>query len=100
MTGSLANTSPVAAWWYGRLALAADEVVDIVRLCQGKHNDKTRVFFSEATTSRGRTASTGKATDDCVTFAAPEAGGWGLVCLMGQDGDEIDQLALLWAPTA
>ena len=80
------------------LTLAADEMVDSVRLCQGKHNDKTRIFFFEATTSKGRTASTGKTTDDCVTFAAPEAGSWGLVGFMGQDGDEIDQLALLWAP--
>lgn len=77
--------------------LAADEWVNSVRLCQGQKDGRTRVFFFQATSNKGRTASVGASTSDCATFAAPDAA-WGLVGFMGQDGDEIDQLALLWAP--
>ncbi|EJD36669.1 endonuclease/Exonuclease/phosphatase [Auricularia subglabra TFB-10046 SS5] len=79
------------------LVLATDEWVNSVRLCQGQKDGRTRIFFFQASTSKGRTASTGATTGDCATFAPPQAS-WGLVGFIGQDGDEIDQLALIWAP--
>lgn len=76
------------------LTLAAGEYVNSVYLCQDKYNDHTRIFHLKATSSSGQTVSTGAETSDCVTYDAPS--GFGLVGFVGQDGDEIDQLALLW----
>ncbi|EKG12840.1 Mannose-binding lectin [Macrophomina phaseolina MS6] len=76
------------------LALASDEYVNSVYLCQDKYNDHTRIFYFKATTSRGQTVSTGAETSDCVTYDAPS--GFGLVGYVGQGGDEVDQLALIW----
>ncbi|KAF2137039.1 uncharacterized protein K452DRAFT_279216 [Aplosporella prunicola CBS 121167] len=78
------------------LQLAADEYVNMVYACQDKYNDHTRVFYLEARTNKEGRVTAGVATNDCATFNAPE--GWGLVGFVGQDGDEIDQLAVLWAP--
>ncbi|KAF4312871.1 Mannose-binding lectin [Botryosphaeria dothidea] len=76
------------------LTLAAGEYVNSVYLCQDKYNDHTRIFHFKATSSSGQTVSTGAETSNCVTYDAPS--GFGLVGFVGQDGDEIDQLALLW----
>ncbi|EOD47151.1 Mannose-binding lectin [Neofusicoccum parvum] len=76
------------------LTLAAGEYVSSVKLCEGQYNDHTRIFYFEATTSAGQTLSTGATTSDCVTRTAPS--GFGLVGFAGQDGDEVDQLALVW----
>ena len=78
------------------LALASDEYVDSIYACEGQYNDHTRLFYLKATTSAGRTVAAGTATDDCTTWEAPD--GWGLVGFVGQDGDEVDQLAAVWAP--
>lgn len=78
------------------LALDSDEYVSGIDACQGQYDDHTRLFYLQATTSAGRTVSAGTATDTCTTWAAPD--GWGLVGFVGQDGDEVDQLAALWAP--
>lgn len=78
------------------LTLADGEYWTSTELCQGKKNDQTRIFYILATTSTGRTLKTGTSTDDCSTFAAPD--GWGVVGFVGQDGDEVDQLAFVYAP--
>ncbi|KAL7624653.1 hypothetical protein AAE478_006223 [Parahypoxylon ruwenzoriense] len=81
-----------------RLALdaGAGEYWASARLCQGQKDDHTRNFYIQATTSTGRTVSAGTATSDCATFAAPA--GWGIVGYLGQSGDEVDQLAFVYAP--
>ena len=78
------------------LTLEDGESWTSTKLCQAKKNDHTRIFYIEATTSTGRTLEAGATTDACVTYVAPE--GWGVVGFVGQDGDEIDQLALVYAP--
>lgn len=78
------------------LALAEDEYWTGATLCQGKKNDRTRIFYVEATTSAGNTVSSGKETSDCETFEAPD--GWQIVGFMGRGGDEVDQLAFIYAP--
>ncbi|EPS95407.1 hypothetical protein FOMPIDRAFT_1054218 [Fomitopsis schrenkii] len=79
-----------------RLTLDSDEYISGIHACQGQYDDHTRLFYLEATTSARRTVAAGTTTDDCTTWAAPD--GWGLVGFAGQDGDEVDQLAAVWAP--
>ncbi|KAE8151659.1 Endonuclease/exonuclease/phosphatase [Aspergillus avenaceus] len=78
------------------LTLKEDEYWTQARLCQGKYNDHTRIFYLLATTSTGNTVSAGKSTDDCKDFTAPD--GWQIVGFFGQDGDEVDQLGFIYAP--
>ncbi|OHF03101.1 endonuclease/Exonuclease/phosphatase [Colletotrichum orchidophilum] len=78
------------------LTLAATEFWTAAKLCWGQKNGDTRNFYIQATTSTGRTLSAGTSTADCQTHTAPS--GWQIVGYLGQDGDEIDQLAFLYAP--
>ncbi|CAG8901302.1 unnamed protein product [Penicillium nalgiovense] len=77
------------------LTLASGEYWTETKLCTGKHNKHTRNFYIKATTSTGKTLEAGTSTDDCQTFTAPD--GFAVVGFMGQDADEIDQLALVYA---
>ncbi|OTB16159.1 hypothetical protein K445DRAFT_317143 [Daldinia sp. EC12] len=78
------------------LTLNANEHWTSAQLCQGQKSSQTRNFYIKATTSAGQTLEAGKSTSDCSTFTAPE--GWGIVGFLGQSGDEIDQLAFVYAP--
>ncbi|KAI1635664.1 endonuclease/Exonuclease/phosphatase [Biscogniauxia mediterranea] len=78
------------------LTLGSGESWTAAKLCQGQKSDETRNFYIQATTSTGRTLEAGTSTSDCATFAAPD--GWGIVGFLGQDGDEMDQLAFVYAP--
>ncbi|KAH8684272.1 endonuclease exonuclease phosphatase family protein [Tricladium varicosporioides] len=78
------------------LTLASTEYWTSAKLCQGQYNSQTRNFYILATTSTGRTLSSGTATSDCATYTAPS--GWQIVGYLGQDGDEMDQLAFIYAP--
>ncbi|ORY64314.1 endonuclease/Exonuclease/phosphatase [Pseudomassariella vexata] len=78
------------------LTLGSSEYWTSAKLCQGSYNDQTRNFYILATTSSGKTLSSGTATSDCATFTAPS--GWQIVGFVGQDGDEMDQLAFVYAP--
>jgi hypothetical protein len=62
--------------------------------CQGTYNSRTRIFYIKVTTSTGRTMSTGKTTDDCMTATAPD--GFGIVGFFGQSGDEVDELGFIY----
>lgn len=78
------------------LALASGESWVKTELCSGQQNSQTRIFYIQATTSTGRTLQAGTRTSDCVTYTADA--GFAVVGFMGQAGDEIDQLALVYAP--
>ncbi|KAI1381298.1 endonuclease exonuclease phosphatase family protein [Hypoxylon crocopeplum] len=78
------------------LTLGASEYWTSAELCQGQKDDHTRNFYIQATTSTGRTLAAGSSTSDCATFTAPA--GWGIVGFLGQAGDEMDQLAFVYAP--
>ncbi|KAM0275823.1 hypothetical protein ACHAQH_007368 [Verticillium albo-atrum] len=78
------------------LVLASGERWTSATLCQGKRNDRTRIFSIEARTSAGRTLRAGTTTSECRDFAAPA--GWGIVGFLGRGGDEIDRLGFLYAP--
>ncbi|KAK8244792.1 endonuclease/Exonuclease/phosphatase [Phyllosticta capitalensis] len=80
------------------LVMGSGEYVNNVTLCQDKYNDHTRIFYLEATTNGGNSASTGTIGSDCLVSVAPE--GWGLVGFWGRDGDEVDMLAAIWAPAS
>ncbi|KAJ5715032.1 mannose-binding lectin [Penicillium malachiteum] len=76
------------------LTLASDEYWIQTELCTGTYNDETRNFYIKATTSAGNTLEAGTSTSDCSTFSADD--GFAVVGFMGQDGDEVDQLALIY----
>lgn len=78
------------------LTLGDGEYWSSAQLCQGQHDAHTRIFYILATTSAGNTLSAGTETSDCASFTAPD--GWAIVGFLGQDGDEVDQLALVYAP--
>ncbi|KAI1102032.1 endonuclease exonuclease phosphatase family protein [Jackrogersella minutella] len=78
------------------LTLNSGEYWTSAQLCQGQKDDHTRNFYIKATTSAGRTLAAGTSTSDCATFTAPA--GWGIVGYLGQGGDEMDQLAFVYAP--
>lgn len=78
------------------MTLGSSEYWTSAILCQGTKSGETRNFYIQATTSTGRTLSAGSATSDCSTFTAPS--GWQIVGYLGQDGDEMDQLAFIYAP--
>ncbi|KAL2146787.1 hypothetical protein VTI28DRAFT_2268 [Corynascus sepedonium] len=65
-------------------------------LCRGQKSGKTRNFYIQAVTSSGRTLAAGTRTTDCAFYSAQD--GWQIVGYVGQDGDEIDMLAFLYAP--
>lgn len=78
------------------LTLGSAEYWISAELCQGQKSGETRNFYILATTSDGNTLSAGTSTDVCSTFTAPD--GYQIVGFMGQDGDEMDQLAFIYAP--
>lgn len=80
------------------LTLASGESWTQTELCIGQRNDQTRNFYIQATTSEGRTLQAGTRTENCDIFEADE--GFAVVGFMGQAGDEIDQLALIYAPVS
>ena len=77
------------------LTLGDDEYWTRAQLCQGKHNDHTRIFYLLATTSAGNTVGAGQVTDDCTQFTNQE--GWQIVGFYGRDGDEVDRLGFITA---
>jgi endonuclease/exonuclease/phosphatase family metal-dependent hydrolase len=78
------------------LTLGSSEFWTRAELCRGQRNGQTRNFYIKATTSSGRTLASGTTTSDCQTFVAPS--GWQIVGFIGQDGDEMDQIAFVYAP--
>jgi hypothetical protein len=78
------------------LTLASGENWVKTELCSAQLNSRTRIFYIQATTSTGRTLKAGTRTTSCVTYTADA--GFAVVGFMGQGGDEIDQLALVYAP--
>jgi len=78
------------------LALGPSEYWVAAELCQAQKDGRTRNFYIRATTSTGRTLQAGTVTKDCVVFSAPR--GWQIVGFLGQDGNEVDQLAFVYAP--
>ncbi|KXX78323.1 Horcolin [Madurella mycetomatis] len=78
------------------LTLEPSEYWVEAELCRGERRGRARNFYIQAVTSSGRSLAAGTATSDCATFQAPD--GWHIVGFMGQDGDEMDQLAFVYAP--
>ncbi|KAL2160749.1 hypothetical protein VTH06DRAFT_946 [Thermothelomyces fergusii] len=62
----------------------------------GTEDGATRNFDIRAATSAGRTVAAGTRTPDCTSFTAED--GWHIVGFVGQDSDEIDLLAFVYAP--
>jgi hypothetical protein len=77
------------------LTLASNEYWTSAKVCEGT-STTLRSYYILATTSAGNTLSAGTSTSDCTTFTAPT--GWQIVGFLGQDGDEIDQIAFIYAP--
>jgi hypothetical protein len=77
------------------LTLGSGEYWTKTELCTGQYESHTRNFYIKATTSAGNTLEAGTATDSCTTFTADD--GFAVVGFVGQAGDEIDQLALVYA---
>ncbi|KAL2840380.1 Endonuclease/exonuclease/phosphatase [Aspergillus pseudodeflectus] len=76
------------------LELGADEFWTGTRLCQGKQNDHTRIFYIEVTTSAGNSVSVGTETEECVEYQAES--GWQVLGVYGRDGDEVDLLGVVY----
>lgn len=77
------------------LALGSKEYWTAATLCQGQKDGHTRIFYVKATTSAGNTLAAGTSTSNCANFAAPA--GWQIIGFVGRDGDEMDQIAFLFA---
>lgn len=78
------------------LELGDSEFWTEAELCRGERKGEARNFYIRAATSLGRTLEAGTRTADCATFTAPD--GWQIAGFAGQDGDEMDQLAFVYAP--
>ena len=78
------------------LTLGSDEHWIKTELCTGEYEEHTRNFYIKATTSAGNTLEAGTSTGSCTTYTADDR--FAVVGFMGQDGDEMDQLALIYAP--
>lgn len=76
------------------LTLNAGERWTRTVLCTGQRNGETRNFYIQAVTSTGRTLQAGTKTSSCTTFNADP--GFAVVGFMGQSGDTVDQLALIY----
>ena len=76
------------------LSLASGEYVSSVYLCEGTYSGHTRIFYASFTTNLGHTLSGGSQTSDCVTYATPS--GWQVAGFYGRQGDENDELGLLY----
>ncbi|KAL4907368.1 hypothetical protein BDW74DRAFT_176138 [Aspergillus multicolor] len=76
------------------LTLAEGEAWTTTKLCQGKYNDHTRIFYMAVTTSEGNEIAAGTETKECVTYEAEE--GWGVVGAWGREGDEVDMLGVVY----
>lgn len=76
------------------LPLSEDEFWTQTKLCQGKRNGHTRIFYLQATTSAGNQLEAGTATDECEDFRAPQ--GWQVIGFYGRDGDELDRLGFIY----
>jgi hypothetical protein len=76
------------------LTLGSSEYVTSVKLCEGKYNSTTRIFYAQFTTSSGNTLTGGTTTTDCVTRTAPS--GWQVAGFQGRSGDEVDKLGFIY----
>jgi len=76
------------------LTLGSGEYVTSVKLCEGKYNNTTRIFYAQFTTSTGNTLAGGTTTSDCVTRTAPS--GWQVAGFQGRSGDEVDKLGFIY----
>jgi hypothetical protein len=76
------------------LSLASGEYVSSVYLCEGTYEGHTRIFYAAFTTNDGNTLSGGTQTSDCVTYTTPS--GWQVAGFYGRQGDENDELGLLY----
>ncbi|KAL1886972.1 hypothetical protein Cpir12675_006793 [Ceratocystis pirilliformis] len=77
-----------------KITLAVDEFWTKVDLCQGMKEGKTRIFYIKATTSKNQILEVGKSSDTCTTYVAPS--GFQILGFVGQSGDEIDQLGVIY----
>ncbi|MCU7729194.1 endonuclease [Actinoplanes sp. KI2] len=76
------------------LTLGSGEYVTSAKLCEGKYNGTTRIFYAQFTTSTGNTLAGGTTTSDCVTRTAP--GGWQVAGFQGRSGAEVDKLGFIY----
>ena len=76
------------------LTLASGEYIASTYLCEGQYDGHTRVFYAQFTTNLGHVLSGGSQTSDCVTYATPS--GWQVAGFYGRQGDENDELGLLY----
>ena len=77
------------------LTLGPDEYVTSAKLCEGKYNNTTRIFYAQFTTSTGRTLAGGTTTSDCVTRTAPS--GWQVTGFHGRSGAEVDKIGFIYS---
>ncbi|KAK7432007.1 hypothetical protein QQZ08_001297 [Neonectria magnoliae] len=78
------------------LTLSTTEFWTSAKVCQGKKDGHTRIFYIAATTSSGNVLAAGTTTDDCSSVSAPV--GWQIVGFLGRVGEEVDQLGFVFAP--
>ncbi|KAL4988175.1 Endonuclease/exonuclease/phosphatase [Aspergillus falconensis] len=76
------------------LTFADGEAWTTTKLCQGKYNDHTRIFYMHVTTDQGNELAVGTETSECVTYEAES--GWAVVGAWGRAGDEVDMLGVVY----
>ena len=76
------------------LALATGEYLTKATVCQAQKDNTTRIFYIAFTSSTGRLVQSGTKSGDCVDWVAET--GFGVVGFVGANGDEVDQLAVIY----
>jgi len=78
------------------LELQQGEYVVSVFACKNTKNflGSNRITYVHITTNQGRTIASGKGSDSCTTFYAPE--GYAIAGYIGAAGDEIDRLGCIY----
>ncbi|CAE6469484.1 unnamed protein product [Rhizoctonia solani] len=77
------------------LRMIPGDYVTSVKLCWGKKDQHTRIFYAQANTTWGYSVHAGTKTQNCTTLTAPD--GYGVVGTYGRAGEEIDRLGLIYA---
>jgi hypothetical protein len=76
------------------LTLQIGEKMTGATLCRGQKDGKTRVFYAELKTNKGRSVKAGTKSSDCTDVSAPA--GRGIVGFVGRSGDEVDMLGFVY----
>ncbi len=78
------------------LSLGKEEYLNYMKVCSGKKDNHTRIFYTRLTTNQDRSIAGGTQTSNCKEFHAPER--WQIIGFHGRSGNEIDKIGVIYGP--